>query len=133
MKEVVEFLQANPVQYLATVGRDGKAKCRPFMFFLEMEGKLWFCTNNTKDVYKDMQANPEIEVSVSSTEHAWIRLNGKAVFENNMAVKEACMASPIVKGQYHEASNPIFEVFYLENAKAVIADFSGNPPKEYNL
>ena len=39
MKEVVEFLQANPVQYLATVGRDGKAKCRPFMFCLEQEGK----------------------------------------------------------------------------------------------
>ena len=133
MKEVVEFLQANPVQYLATVGRDGKAKCRPFMFCLEMEGKLWFCTNNTKDVYKDMQANPELEVSVSSPEYAWIRLNGKAVFENNMAVKEACMANSIVKGQYNEASNPIFEVFYLANAKAVIADFSGNPPKEYNL
>lgn len=132
MKEVVEFLQANPVQYLATVGRDGKAKCRPFMFCLEQEGKLWFCTNNTKDVYKDLAANPELEVSVSSPEYAWIRLNGKAVFENNMAVKEACMLNPIVKGQYNEASNPIFEVFYLENAKAVIADFSGNPPKEYN-
>ena len=26
MKKVVEFLNANPVQYLATVGRDGKAK-----------------------------------------------------------------------------------------------------------
>ena len=25
MKKVVEFLTANPVQYLATVGRDGKA------------------------------------------------------------------------------------------------------------
>jgi len=132
MKEVVEFLQANPVQYLATVGRDGKAKCRPFMFCLEQEGKLWFCTNNTKDVYKDLQANPELEVSVSSPEYACIRLNGKAIFENNMAVKEACMLNPIVKGQYSEASNPIFEVFYLENAKAVIADFSGNPPKEYN-
>ena len=36
MKEVVEFLQANPVQFLATVGRDGKAKCRPFMFSIEM-------------------------------------------------------------------------------------------------
>ena len=56
MKKVVEFLQANPVQYLATVGRDGKAKCRPFMFCFEKDGKLWFCTNNTKDVYKDMQA-----------------------------------------------------------------------------
>ena len=46
MKKVVEFLKENPVQYLATVGRDGKAKCRPFMFAGEMEGKLWFCTNN---------------------------------------------------------------------------------------
>ena len=55
MKKVVEFLKENPVQYLATVGRDGKAKCRPFMFAGEMEGKLWFCTNNQKDVYKDMQ------------------------------------------------------------------------------
>lgn len=133
MKEVVKFLQANPVQYLATVGRDGKAKCRPFMFCFEKEGKLWFCTNSTKDVYKDIKANPEIEVSVSSPEYAWIRLNGKAVFENNMEVKEACMLNPIVKGQYNEASNPIFEVFYLENVKAVIADFSGNPPKAYNL
>ena len=25
MQKVVEFLQKNPVQYLATVGRDGKA------------------------------------------------------------------------------------------------------------
>jgi uncharacterized pyridoxamine 5'-phosphate oxidase family protein len=80
MNEVVKFLNANPVQYLATVGRDGKA-----------------------------------------------------VFENNMAVKEACMNNPIVKGQYQNADNPIFEVFYLEGAKAVIADFSGNPPAEYSL
>ncbi len=56
MQKIVEFLQKNPVQYLATVGRDGKAKCRPFMFCFEQDGKLWFCTNNTKDVYKDMLA-----------------------------------------------------------------------------
>lgn len=133
MKEVVEFLQANPVQFLATVGRDNKAKVRPFMFCLEKDGKIWFCTNNQKEVYKDMQANPEIEVSVSDPTYAWIRLNGKATFENNMEVKEACMLNPIVKGQYNEATNPIFEVFYLANAKATIADFSGNPPKEYSL
>ena len=50
-----------------------------------------------------------------------------------MEVKELCMNNPIVKGQYNTADNPIFEVFYLENAHAVIADFSGNPPKEYVL
>lgn len=133
MKEVVTFLQENPVQYLATVGRDGKAKCRPFMFAGEMDGKLWFCTNSTKDVYKDMQVNPYVELSVSSPSYAWIRLSGKAVFENNMAAKDMCMANPIVKGQYGDASNPIFEVFYLAEARAVIADFSGNPPQEYSL
>lgn len=131
MKKVVEFLQENPVQYLATVGRDGKAKCRPFMFLFEQEGKLWFCTNSTKDVYKDMQANPEIEVTVSSPSYAWIRLHGTATFENNMAVKEGAMNNPIVKGQYGEATNPIFEVFYIKDAHGAIADFSGNPPYEF--
>ena len=116
MKKVTEFLNANPVQYLATIGRDGKAKCRPFMFCLEQDGKLWFCTNSTKEVYKDMQEHPFVEVSVSSPEYAWIRLHGKAVFENNMAIKEACLNNPIVKSQYQTADNPIFEVFYLEDA-----------------
>ena len=133
MNEVTAFLQENPVQYLATVGRDGRAKCRPFMFCFEQDGKLWFCTNNQKDVYKDMQANPYIEVSISSPSYAWIRLSGRAVFENNMAVKEGCMNNPIVKSQYQTADNPIFTVFYLADARAVISDFSGNPPKEYIL
>ena len=38
MNKVVDFLQANPVQYLGTIGRDGKAKCRPFMFCFEKDG-----------------------------------------------------------------------------------------------
>lgn len=133
MNEVVKFLQDNPVQYLATIGRDGKAKCRPFMFAGELGGKLWFCTNNTKDVYKDMQENPYIEVSVSNASYAWIRLNGKVMFENNIEAKEMCIQNPIVKGQYKTADNPIFEVFYLDTATAVIADFSNNPPKAYTL
>lgn len=62
-----------------------------------------------------------------------IRLSGKVVFEDNAAVKEGCMENPIVKGQYQTADNPIFEVFYPEDALAVIADFSGKPPKEYSL
>ncbi|MDO4324159.1 MAG: pyridoxamine 5'-phosphate oxidase family protein [Lachnospiraceae bacterium] len=131
MQKVVEFLRENPVQYLATVGRDGKAKCRPFMFAGEKDGKLWFDTNINKDVYKDMQENPEIEISVSSPSYAWIRLHGKAVFSDDMAVKEMCLENPIVRGQYQTADNPVFAVFYLENAHGIIADFSGNPPYEF--
>lgn len=133
MKKVVDFLTANPVQYLATLGLDGKPKARPFMFCFERDGKLWFCTNSQKEVYKEMRKQPCVEVTVSSPEYAWIRLSGKAVFENNMAVKEGCMNNPIVKSQYRTADNPIFEVFYLADAKAVIADFSGNPPETCTL
>ena len=132
MKKIVEFLNQNPVQFLATIGRDGKAKCRPFMFCVEQDGKLWFCTNNQKDVYADMQANPYVEVSISSPEFIWLRANGKAVFEDNKAIKEICLNNPIIKQQYQTADNPIFEVFCLVNGKATLADFSGNPPLEYS-
>ena len=59
-------------------------------------------------------------------------MNGKAVFEDNREVKEACMENPIVKGQYETADNLIFEVFYLAEAKKVLADF-GNPPRTYTF
>lgn len=131
MSKVAEFLTANPVQYLATVGRDGKAKVRPFMFSFERDGKLWFNTGNQKDVYKDMQANPNVEVCVASPDFAWVRISGKAVFVNDPEIKAAALENPIVKGTYQTADNPVFEVFYLEDAHGAIADFSGNPPYEF--
>lgn len=134
MKEVVEFLKANPVQYLATVGLDGKPKARPFQFMFEKSGKLYFCTNNKKDVYAQLEKNPYIELTVLSPAFAWIRLNGKVIFTDDLEIKKAIIeTSDIVKSQYKTAENPIFEAFYLEDAKATIADFSGNPPKDYNL
>lgn len=132
MSKVSEFLAENPVQYLATVGRDGKAKCRPFMFSFEKDGKLWFNTGNFKDVYQDMQANPYVEFCVSSPDFQWIRISGKVVFVDDKAIKEAALENPIVKNNYQTADNPAFEVFYLEGAHAVLADFSGNPPQEFD-
>ncbi len=133
MNEVIEFLKANPVQYLATVGMDGTPKVRPFMFLMENSGKLWFGTNNKKEVFHEMQKTSAIELCVSTPEFAWLRLNGKVVFENNMEIKNACMEIPMLQVQYQTAENPIFEVFYLADAHAVIADMSGNAQKEYNL
>lgn len=134
MNEVVKFLKENPVQYFATVGLDGKPKVRPFQFMLEKEGNLYFCTNNKKDVFDQLQKCPYVEISTSSPKFAWIRLNGKVVFSNDMETKKAIIeSSSLVKSLYKSAENPIFEIFYLKDAKAVIADFSGNPPKEYAL
>ena len=126
MSRVSEFLTENPVQYLASVSLDGKAKCRPFMFSFEKDGKLWFNTGNFKDVYKELKANPYVQISVSSPTYQWIRLS-----VDDKAIKEAALENPIVKGNYQTADNPAFEVFYLEDAHGVIADFSGNPPYEF--
>ena len=41
------------------------------------------------------------------------------------------MLMPTVKSLNKTPDNPIFEVFYLEDAHGVIADFSGNPPYEF--
>lgn len=133
MKEIVKFLTENPVQYLATVGIDGKAKCRPFMFCFEKDGKLWFCTNNKKKVYEEMKKNPFVEICVSSINYSWIRLSGKVIFKDDFEIKKSCLENPIVRAQYQTPENPIFKVFYLENVYAVIADMSGNLPKEYTF
>ncbi|NFN19255.1 pyridoxamine 5'-phosphate oxidase [Clostridium botulinum] len=134
MNEVMSFLKENPVQYFATVGLDGKAKVRPFQFMIEDNGKLYFCTNNEKDVFAQMKNNPYVEITTSNSKFACIRLNGKVVFSNDINIKKNIIeSSDIVKSLYKTAENPIFEIFYLENAKAVIEDFSGNQPREYNL
>ena len=41
-------------------------------------------------------------------------------------------SNELVKALYETAENPTFEVFTV-TGKATIADFSGNPPKTYDL
>lgn len=134
LNEVIKFLNENSVQYLATVDLDGKPRVRPFQFMLEKEGKLYFCTNNQKNVYKQLKKSPYVEITTSSPTFAWIRLRGKAVFSDDMKIKKAIIESnELVKSQYQTANNPIFKIFYLDEAKAVITDFSGKPPREFTL
>ena len=57
MQAVVDFLRQSQIQYLATVGLDGRPKVRPFQFMLEQDGKLYFCTSNQKNVFKEIQAS----------------------------------------------------------------------------
>lgn len=134
MRNIVTFLRENPVQFLATNGTDGKPKVRPFQFMIEKNGKLFFCTSNQKNVFKEMQAQPYIELCVSSPKYEWLRLSGKATFILDKDIKQEIIeASPLVKSIYKEPGNPVFEIFYLDQAEAVLADFSGQPPRKVTL
>lgn len=134
MKEIVNFLNENPVQYLGTTDKDGHPKVRPFQFILEKDGKLFFCTSNKKEVYLEIKNNPNIELCTASNSFSWIRLSGKAVFSDDLSIKaEVIEHSPLVKSIYETPDNPSFETFYIENVNAIIADFSGQPPKVYKF
>ena len=134
MQIVTDFLKKSQIQYLATVGIDGKPKVRPFQFMLEEGGKLYFCTSNEKKVYKEIKKQPYVEFCASGENFSWLRLNGKVVFSQEIAIKSKIIDfSPIVKSIYKTPDNPIFEAFYLDEASATIADFSGEPPKTFNL
>lgn len=134
MNEVVKFLSENPVQYLGTTDKEGNPKVRPFQFMIEKGGKLFFSTSNQKEVYEEIKNNSNVELCVSSPSYEWIRLSGKVVFSTDMDVKVGIIEhSPLVKSIYKTPDNPNFEIFYLDNAKAVIADFSGQPPRTISL
>lgn len=134
MKNVIDFLKKSQIQYLATVGLDGKPKVRPFQFMMEEGGKLYFCTSNDKKVFKEIKNQSWVEFCACGENFSWIRLNGKAVFSDDLNIKSKIFdISPIVKSIYETPDNPLFEAFYLDDASATIADLSGQPAKTIKL
>lgn len=129
MNDIVKLLQENQYGFLATVDQ-GKPRVRPFGFMFEEEGKLYFCTNDQKDVYRQLQNMPDVEYAVTSKEMVTVRIRGEVRFTEELDKKEKALnASELVKRVYKSADNPIFKVFCLEHGKAIISDFSGQPPR----
>lgn len=129
MEEILKLIKESGYGSLATV-EDGKPRVRPFGFMFEEEGKLYFCTNNKKDVYKQLMDLPYVEYSVTSKNMVTARISGQVIFTEDLDKKEKALnSSELVKRGYKSADNPIFEVFYIEHGIVTISDFSGNPPR----
>jgi uncharacterized pyridoxamine 5'-phosphate oxidase family protein len=121
------------MQYLATIGLDGKPKVRPFQFMFEEDGKLWFCTSNQKEIYKELQKQPYIELCAAGEKMSWLRIEGKVIFCDDIKIKKRVFEeSPLVKGIYKAPDNPAFEVFYLQELIASITEL-GKPAVIYKL
>lgn len=122
LQDVAAYLNSVGVQFLATIGLDGKPKVRPMQYMVLSDDKLWFCTNSKKDIYAELQANPSIELcgckmAQKEIESAWIRLSAEVVFEERQDIRDAIIEkSAIVNALYaNMRTNPIFKVFYLKN------------------
>jgi uncharacterized pyridoxamine 5'-phosphate oxidase family protein len=131
MNEVLTFLRDNPTFYLATT-EGSTPKVRPFGLVMEYDGKLCFCTNNQKDVYRQLMANPQFEICVASKTGEWLRLKGKAVFITSRESKKAALdMMPSLRRLYSE-DDSIFEIFCASEAEATFYSF-GKPPRTVKL
>lgn len=129
LADVAAQLDHVGLQFMATLGLDGRPKVRPMQYMVLHDDKLWFCTNRKKDIYAELHANPALELCGSRLQDneidtAWIRISAEAVFDDNPLVRRLIVdKSPIVHQLYaHNPDHPLFRVFYLKNIEGVMTN-----------
>lgn len=125
MKEVYEFLKKAETYYLATADGD-QPRVRPFGTVDLFEDKIYIQTGLVKDVAKQMNANPKLEIS-AMCEGRWIRVAAEAVLEERIeAQKHMLDAYPNLQAMYQPGDGNT-AVYYLKNATAQICSFTDEP------
>ena len=119
MSKVNDFLTEAGVFYLATADGD-QPKVRPLGAHLEADGKVLFGVGDFKDVYKQMLANPKVEIACAKPDGHWMRYTGRVVFEEDPKYAEAMLeAMPNLRDIYNETTGHKMMAFHLEDATAV--------------
>ena len=127
MNKIVEELKKTGVFYIATVDTDGRPRVRPFGAVAEFEGKVYICTNNTKNCYAQMLANPKTEISGMEPDGTWIRVTGKLIRDDRDEARAAMLeANQNLKEMYH-VGDGIFEVLYLADVTCTKYSFTAEP------
>lgn len=119
MSKVNDFLTEAGVFFLATVDGD-QPKLRPLGAHMEMDGKVLFGVGDFKDVYKQMVANPKVELAACKQGGHWMRYTGKAVFETDPKYAQAMLdGAPHLRKIYNDETGHKMMVFHLADATAV--------------
>lgn len=99
-KEILAFITANNIGNLATV--DGKAaRVRCMDTFRADENGLIFYTGKSKNVYKQMVKNPDVEVCYFA-QGVQVRVRGKIETVEDMALKKEIVKNRPFLGEYSE-------------------------------
>ena len=125
MKNVCDFLKQCGTYYLATAeGR--QPRVRPFGTVNIFEDRLYIQTGKVKNVYKQIKANPKIEIC-AMLQDRWIRVTATAVEDDRVEARQSMLdAYPSLQEMY-KADDGNTAVFYLTNATAIISSFSVAP------
>jgi len=125
MEEVWKFLKECGTYYLATMDGD-QPRVRPFGTAEIFDGKLYIQTGKKKDVSKQIQVNPKVEIC-GFKDGKWIRITGKLVRDDRYEPKvDMLEKNPMLKRMY-SADDDNTEVLYFDEAQAVIYSFADEP------
>ena len=132
-QEILEFIKKNPMSSLATV--DGnKPRVRIIMLYRADENGIIFITTTLKDMYKQLQANPAVEMCFyNAKEFKQVRIEGNAEELDDMELKKKVVEDlPFLKPLIDSKGFEVLKCYKIKNAKASPWSMEANfAPKEY--
>lgn len=126
MQEVAAFLEKSDHFYLATVEGES-ARVRPIKYTLVADNKLLFVTSVKKEMYAQLQKNPNVELSrTAEDKSAYLRYKGKAVLCDDAAVKaKFAELQPSMAKKF----GADLALYFVEPAMVGIFPMKGGQPK----
>ena len=127
-EKVCKFLDDAKVFYLSTIEGD-KPHVRPLGSHKLVNGKLYFLVGDFKNVYKQLLANHNCEIATLNTTGEWIRISGKAIFENDFSISDSMMDKNKVLKALYEKNGWKAMVFRIEGKVEIIKNFMNSVEK----
>lgn len=122
IEEVQEFLKSAQTYYLATL-EDDQPRVRPFGTAEIFEGKLYIQTGKKKDVFKQIEKNPNVEICAFK-DGKWLRVSGKLVYDNRIEAETDMLdKNPALKNMY-AAGDGNTAVLYFDGGKATFSSLT---------
>ena len=130
MNRTVELLRKAGVFFIAT-NEGNQPRVRPFGAVAEINGKLYICTGNVKDCFRQMIENPKVEIAGMLNDTDWVRLSGTIKRDESLSAKEEFLKQSPVPGQ--AANDGIFEVFYFVDGIVKVYPLYSSEPECFDL
>lgn len=133
MKEILDFLSQNKYGSLATCD-NGKADVRPFEVVFHCDRGVFFYTSAEKDVFKQLNANPNISFCATDQNYNYAKVSGSVSFSNDNEDKTKIIAnSQFAQKMFANSNADNMKVFFLPHASCVIHYHADNREVQYQF
>ena len=132
-EEIFKYITKNPMFSLATV-EGNKPHVRYMMLFRADDNGVIFMTTALKDLYKQLQVNPAIEMCFGKSDELFqIRISGSVEDINDLALKKEIVEQlPFLKPLVEEKGYEVIITYRVKEPKALYWSMESNfEPKKY--